>query len=333
MSNRFEAQVAAWYAANSRDLPWRRPDAGAWPIFVSEFMLQQTPVARVLPAYAAWLHRWPTATALAGATPADAVRQWGRLGYPRRALRLHESARIIADRHGGEVPESVPELLELPGVGSYTAAAVASFAFGQRHAVLDTNVRRVLARLVTGQEFPASSASVAERAFAQALLPPAANRRAATWAVGLMELGALVCTAARPSCGECPVAARCAWRTNGSPAGLPPRRAKPYSGSDRECRGRLLAVLRGASWPVPSTDLDAVWPDRDQRDRVLATLTADGLVVRLAGGLVGLPGEHGHRPALAHEHGGLPGEHGGAARVPGAPGTLAATAGANSKPG
>src|SRR5215468_9574264 len=157
MANRFEAPLAAWYAANSRDLPWRRPGVGAWPILVSEFMLQQTQVARVLPAYEAWLARWPTARDLAASTPADAVRQWGRLGYPGRALRLHASSQAIASRHGGEVPTSLAELRALPGVGAYTAAAVATFAYGQRHAVLDTNVRRVLSRLVGGHDFTARS--------------------------------------------------------------------------------------------------------------------------------------------------------------------------------
>ena len=155
MSSRFEAKLADWYAASARDLPWRRPGTEAWPVMVSEFMLQQTPVARVLPAYHEWLSRWPVPAALAAATPADAVRQWGRLGYPRRAIRLHEAAQVIVRQHGGEVPDSLADLLALPGIGSYTAAAVASFAFGQRHPVLDTNVRRVLARLVGGHEQPA----------------------------------------------------------------------------------------------------------------------------------------------------------------------------------
>src|ERR1700745_905720 len=148
-------------ASHASDLPWRRPDASAWAVLVSEIMLQQTPVSRVLPAYEAWLARWPTPSALAAASPADAVRQWGRLGYPRRAIRLHAAARVITEQHGGVVPDSVDALLALPGVGSYTAAAVASFAFGQRHAVLDTNVRRVLARLVRGQPGPAAAVSAA----------------------------------------------------------------------------------------------------------------------------------------------------------------------------
>ncbi len=288
----FEAPLTAWYAANARDLPWRRPGVGAWPILVSEFMLQQTPVSRVLPAYGAWLARWPTAAALAAATKADAVRQWDRLGYPRRALRLHACAQDITTTHGGQVPASIGELRALPGVGSYTAAAVASFAYGQRHAVLDTNVRRVLARLVTGRELtPRSSASVAETKLAESLLPPADDNRAAIWSVAVMELGALVCTAARPACERCPLAPHCAWRRNGSPAARVRRPAQRYEGTDRQCRGAVLAVLRNAPGPVPVTTLDACWPDAGQFSRVLATLLRDGLASEHPGGLIGLPGD------------------------------------------
>jgi len=292
MTTRFEAPLVAWYRARARDLPWRRPGVGAWPVLVSEFMLQQTQVSRVLPAYEAWLARWPTAPDLADATPADAVRQWGRLGYPGRALRLHASAQAITSRHGGEVPASLSDLRDLPGVGAYTAAAVATFAFGQRHAVLDTNVRRVLARLVGGRDPAArSSASVAETAMAESLLPPAEGRRAATWSVALMELGALVCVARGPACERCPLAADCAWRLAGNPASSGPRRGQRYEGTDRQCRGAVLAVLRNAPGPVPAEALDACWPDSGQRERVLAGLTADGLTAAYGGGLIGLPGD------------------------------------------
>jgi len=155
------APVLDWYSANARDLPWRAPTATPWSVLVSEVMLQQTPVSRVLPAHRAWLARWPSPAALAADPPAAAVRQWGRLGYPRRALRLHEAARIVTRQHDGQVPTSRDELLKLPGIGAYTAAAVAVFAFGRRHAVLDTNVRRVLARLASGQEFPGPQPSAA----------------------------------------------------------------------------------------------------------------------------------------------------------------------------
>jgi A/G-specific adenine glycosylase len=293
MTTRFEAPIVGWYQASARDLPWRAPGASAWSVLVSEFMLQQTQVARVLPAYEAWLARWPAAADLASATPADAVRQWGRLGYPRRALRLHACAQAITSLHGGEVPSSLGELRALPGVGGYTAAAVASFAFGQRHPVLDTNVRRVLGRLVDGSE-PAgrSAASVAETALAESLLPPADGGRAATWSVAVMELGALVCTARNPACEICPVAANCAWRLRGSPAAEARRPAQRFEGSDRQCRGALLAVLRNAAGPVPVTALECCWPDPSQRDRVLDALLADGLAEVAGAGLIGLPGDN-----------------------------------------
>jgi A/G-specific adenine glycosylase len=274
--------VLSWYADHARDLPWRRPDASAWSVLVSELMLQQTPVARVLPVHTAWLVRWPTPADLAAEATGEAVRAWGRLGYPRRALRLHAAATAIVDRYDGEVPASYDELLTLPGVGDYTAAAVASFAFGRRHVVLDTNVRRVLARALRGVELPDASVTRSERDLATSVLPEEAET-AATWAVAAMELGALVCTAARPRCPTCPIAAECAWVAAGSPAyDGPPRRGQPWAGTDRQCRGRLMAVLRESSGPVHRSRLEAVWPDGRQRDRCLQTLIDDGLVAQAA---------------------------------------------------
>jgi A/G-specific adenine glycosylase len=285
------AAILHWYASHARDLPWRQPHAGPWAVLVSEIMLQQTPVARVLPAYAAWLERWPTPAALAAAAPADAVRQWGRLGYPRRALRLHASARAITERHGGEVPGSLEALRALPGVGSYTAAAVASFAFGQRHAVLDTNVRRVLARLVRGDLRPPPSPTAMEVRLAESLLP-AEPGLAPRWSVAVMELGALICTADRPRCPDCPVVSECAWHRAGRPGDDPHRarrRSQGYAGTDRQCRGQLLALLRESDRPVPAARLDAAWADASQRARSLASLVADGLAERLPGGSYVLP--------------------------------------------
>jgi A/G-specific adenine glycosylase len=256
---------------------------------VSEFMLQQTPVARVLPVHAAWLERWPTPGSLAAESTGEAVRMWGRLGYPRRALRLHAAAEAIVDRHGGEVPTTYDELIALPGVGDYTAAAIATFAYGRRHIVLDTNVRRVLARTVSGVEFPARSVTAAERALAAELLPDD-EATAATWAVAVMELGALVCTAARPQCARCPVAERCAWRLAGQPAyDGPPRVAQTWAGTDRQCRGRLLGVLRDSDEPVHRSRLDAVWSDEVQRERCLAGLVDDRLVAQVAPETYALP--------------------------------------------
>jgi len=272
--------ILDWYAAHARELPWREPSASAWSVLVSELMLQQTPVARVLPVHAQWLERWPTPADLAAEPSGEAVRAWGRLGYPRRALRLHAAATAIVERYGGEVPDSYDELLTLPGVGDYTAAAVASFAFGRRHVVLDTNVRRVLGRVLTGREFPPTSVNRAERDAATEVLPDD-EATAATWAVAVMELGALVCTAASPRCDECPVREQCAWRAAGYPAyDGPPRRGQAWQGTDRQCRGRLMAVLRDSDGPVHRSSLDAAWPDAEQRERCLASLSQDALITR-----------------------------------------------------
>jgi A/G-specific adenine glycosylase len=289
MSTPYAEPVLGWYARHARDLPWRAPGSTPWSVLVSEIMLQQTPVARVIPAHAQWLARWPTPAALAAEPAGEAIRQWGRLGYPRRALRLHQTATIVTERHGGIVPADVGALLALPGIGSYTAAAVASFAYGQRHAVLDTNVRRVLARLVAGQPGPAPAVAVAETRLAESLLPdePAV---AARWSVAVMELGALVCTAASPQCGRCPVAGDCAWLAAGQPPAAVRRRSQRYDGTDRQCRGRLLAVLRECGTPVGRADFDAVWPGAGQLARALDGLVADGLVDPLPGGRYALPG-------------------------------------------
>jgi A/G-specific adenine glycosylase len=279
-----------WYDEFARDLPWRSATATPWSVLVSEFMLQQTPVSRVLPVHEAWLRRWPSPAALAAEPAGEAVRAWGRLGYPRRALRLHAAATAIVDRHGGEVPAAHADLLALPGVGDYTAAAVAAFAFGQRQVVLDTNVRRVFARAVTGVEFPGASPTRAERDLGAALLPDDEST-AATWSVAVMELGALVCTAATPACERCPILAACAWSAAGRPAYAgPPRKGQTWAGTDRQCRGRLLAVLREAEGPVHRTALETVWSDVAQRERSLAGLLADGLAVQVGPDMFALPG-------------------------------------------
>ncbi|MGQ0465160.1 MAG: A/G-specific adenine glycosylase [Sporichthyaceae bacterium] len=281
--------VLGWYDGHARDLPWRAPGVGAWPVLVSEFMLQQTQVARVLPVWEAWLARWPVPAALAVATPGDAVLAWGRLGYPRRALRLHAAATAIVERHGGEVPDDHAALLDLPGVGEYTAAAVAAFAFGRRHVVLDTNVRRVLTRILTGQGAVPAATTAAERRLAAEVLPAEAAV-SARWNVAAMELGALVCTAARPGCERCPVAHRCAWLAAGRPESSRPPRTQAWAGTDRQVRGRLMAAVRDAAPdPVPSAVLDACWDEPIQRARALAGLLADGLLEPMSGGHYALP--------------------------------------------
>lgn len=285
--------VLAWYRTHARVLPWREQSAGAWAVLVSEVMLQQTPVSRVLPVYQEWLHRWPTPAALAADSAGQAVRLWGRLGYPRRALRLHAAAVACVEHFAGTVPSALEDLRSLPGVGDYTAAAVASFAYGQRHPVLDTNVRRVLARLLDGAQFAAAgSPASAERARASALLPDA-PARAARWGVAVMELGALVCTSRAPHCDACPVADQCSWRAAGYPAwDGAPRRAQTYAGTDRAVRGALLAVLRAAPGPVGRPALEAAvasLADPVQRERCLDALVADALLEQLDDATFSLP--------------------------------------------
>ena len=272
-------RVVDWFDVHRRTLPWRS-DPAPWRVMVSELMLQQTPVVRVLPVFEGWLERWPTPADLAAEPVGEAVRAWGRLGYPRRAQRLHAAATVIVDQHGGEVPGTYDEVIALPGIGDYTAAAIASFAFGRRHAVLDTNVRRVLARVMEGRQYPHPSVTAAERRLAVALLPaPDVDPPAHRWAAATMELGALVCTARSPRCGVCPVRDRCAWRAAGYPehAG-PARRGQAWAGTDRQCRGRLMAVLRDHDGPVEMAELDATWDDAAQRERCLDSLLDDGLV-------------------------------------------------------
>jgi A/G-specific adenine glycosylase len=281
--------VLRWYHEHARELPWRGAGASAWSVMVSEFMLQQTPVSRVLPVHEEWLARWPTPADLAAEPAGEAVRAWGRLGYPRRALRLHAAATAIVERHGGEVPASYDDLRALPGIGDYTAAAIATFAHGRRHVVLDTNVRRVLARTLQGVELPGPSVTRAEREVALEVLPED-DATAATWSVAVMELGALVCTAAAPRCRDCPVQDLCVWRAAGHPAyDGPPRKVQTWAGTDRQCRGRLLAVLRDTDGPVHRSALDAAWSEEAQRVRCLASLVEDGLVAHAGPDTYALP--------------------------------------------
>jgi A/G-specific adenine glycosylase len=219
-------RLLTFFHDHGRDLPWRRPDAGPWAVLVSEFMLQQTPVVRVLPVFEVWMRRWPHPADLAADSPGDALREWGRLGYPRRALRLHAAATVVTNEHGGHIPSTVEELLLLPGVGEYTARAIAAFAFGARTPVVDTNVRRVLARAVRGVDSIREPATPADRRELDALLPqdPAT---AAKFSAAVMELGALICTAANPRCPDCPLGDLCRWRAEGRPAVIARRGAEP----------------------------------------------------------------------------------------------------------
>lgn len=271
--------VVAWFDDAARDLPWRAADRTPWGVLVSEVMLQQTPVVRVEPVWREWTARWPEPADLAAAPTADVLRAWGRLGYPRRALRLQECARALVERHGGTVPDDEAALRALPGIGEYTAAAVRAFAFGRRSVVVDTNVRRLLARTLTGVALPDPAYSAAERALATRVAP-ADDASATRWAAASMELGALVCTARAPGCGRCPVAGTCAWRAAGHPpdAHAHRRRTQAWHGTDRQVRGRIMAALRAADEPVARERLLRVTDDAPQADRCLASLVEDGLV-------------------------------------------------------
>lgn len=284
--------LIAWYDANARDLPWRRPGTTAWGVLVSEIMLQQTPVARVAPVWLAWLDRWPRPSALAAEPAGEAVRAWGKLGYPRRALRLHDCAGVLARSHGDTVPAAVDTLLALPGIGAYTARAVAAFAHGARCAVVDTNVRRVVARAVHGAADAGPPSIARDLSDVDGLLPrsPAV---AARLSAALMELGALLCTVRAPRCADCPALARCTWVRAGRPAyDGDPKPVQRFAGTDRQVRGLLMDVLRDTDGPVRRSQLDVVWSNTAQRDRCLDSLLVDGLMEQTADGLFALPGEH-----------------------------------------
>lgn len=271
--------ICAWFDANGRDLPWRRPGTSAWGVLVSEVMSQQTPMSRVIGPWHEWMNRWPTPDDLAEEDSGEAVAAWGRLGYPRRALRLHSCAVTIATEHDGVVPNSYDELVALPGIGDYTASAVVSFAFGGRATVLDTNVRRLIARAESGIANCPTSVTRAERIVADALVPDE-DARAAKWAVASMELGALVCTARSPQCEVCPIRDGCRWVIDGRPDNAPARRGQPWKGTDRQCRGVIMDVVRNSPHGVKVQMALSAWPEPDQASRCLESLLDDGLVHR-----------------------------------------------------
>ena len=278
--------ICAWFDANGRDLPWRRPGTSAWGVLVSEVMSQQTPMSRVIGPWHEWMNRWPTPDDLAEEDSGEAVAAWGRLGYPRRALRLHSCAVAIATEHDGVVPNSYDELVALPGIGDYTASAVVSFAFGGRATVLDTNVRRLIARAESGIANCPTSVTRAERIVADALVPDE-DVRAAKWAVASMELGALVCTARSPQCEVCPIRDGCRWVIDGRPDNAPARRGQPWKGTDRQCRGVIMDVVRNSPHGVKVQMALSAWPQPDQASRCLESLLDDGLVHR-RGNLISL---------------------------------------------
>ena len=300
--------IIEWFAAHARRLPWREPECTPWGVLVSEIMLQQTPVVRVLPVWEEWMQRWPTPAALSAEPSGEAVRAWGRLGYPRRALRLHAAATAITADFGGDVPSTHAELLTLPGVGGYTAAAVAAFAFGRRESVVDTNIRRVHARAVTGHALPSQALTAAESRLAVSLLPDD-DAESVAWNAAVMELGALVCTARSPKCDQCPVLEQCAWVAAGRPEPHYVPKGQSWAGTDRQVRGAIMAVLRQADRPVrrdlllhppvelepvsgstpghagPLAALHGLAAPAEQLERALASLLTDRLAAEEAGGI------------------------------------------------
>jgi len=275
--------VLAWYKKNKRDLPWRNRDA--WGVLVSEIMLQQTPVARVLPIYIEWMKRWPTPAALAAATPAQVITAWGRLGYPRRALRLHECAKVISTQYKGRIPETQSELRELPGIGDYTSAAIIAFAFEGRSLVLDINIRRVFARVIDGVEVPTAAPTKSERLEREKLIP---SKNPHVWAAATMELGALICTAKNPKCGQCPLADQCIWRSLDYPLSDQPKRTQSWHGTDRQCRGVIVQALR-ENPALSKKEIMQLWDVPSQVEKALLTLLEDGLVVAQKGQRFSLP--------------------------------------------
>jgi A/G-specific adenine glycosylase len=281
--------IIDWFNAEGRDLPWRQPGFTPWGTLVSEFMLQQTPVARVIPKLQEFLERWPTPAALAASPSGDAVRAWANLGYPRRALWLHACAVTIVQKFHGHVPSKVEDLLTLPGVGPYTARAIAVFAFGAHEPVVDTNIRRVIARHEQGNADQGPPSTTRDCEAMQALLPD--PRYSPAFNAGMMELGAVICTARKPRCEICPIAQSCAWKSQGYPEHSGPKKTvqKKYEGSDRQARGAVMKALRAAHSPVPATQLVTLWADQAQLGRAITGLLTDGLIELIADDSYQLP--------------------------------------------
>ena len=273
--NPLEKPIVTWFKKNKRDLPWRTTTP--WGVMVSEYMLQQTPVNRVLPKWIEWMERWPTPADLAQSTPAEVITAWGRLGYPRRALRLHAAAQIIRDDFNNEVPEDEMTLQMLPGIGQYTAAAIAAFAFEQRTLVMDVNIRRLLTRLIDGNEHPRPAPTTRERAARLTLMP---QKNAHVWAAATMELGAIVCTSSNPKCELCPVISQCNWRKNGYPKTDLIRKSQDWHGTDRKCRGTIVQALRENA-SLTENAIKKLWPDESQVEKALVTLLEDQLIQSL----------------------------------------------------
>jgi A/G-specific adenine glycosylase len=273
--NQLEKPIVSWFKKNKRDLPWR--NTTPWGVMVSEYMLQQTPVNRVLPKWDEWMKRWPTPKDLAKATPAEVITAWGRLGYPRRALRLHAAAQIIAEDFNNQVPEDPATLQTLPGIGEYTAAAIGAFAFEKQTLVMDVNIRRLLTRIIDGNEHPKPAPTTREKASRLALQP---SKNAHIWSAATMELGALVCTSKNPICEKCPVIGQCNWRKNGYPKTDLIRKSQDWHGTDRKCRGTIVQALR-ENESLTENAIKKLWPDESQVEKALKTLIEDQLIQAL----------------------------------------------------
>jgi len=284
-----QQEIIDWFEAEGRDLPWRQPDFTPWGSLVCEFMLQQTPVARVIPKLEEFLTRWPTPAALVASPSGDAVRAWANLGYPRRALWLHACAVTIVEKFNGEVPSNVEDLLALPGVGPYTARAIAVFAFGAHEPVVDTNIRRVIARHNQGNADQGPPSTKRDLEAMEALLPEPSL--SPDFNAGIMELGALVCTARNPRCEACPIARTCAWKNAGYPEHVGPKKTvqKKYEGSDRQARGTVMKLLRESHRVVTTEELGSVWADKAQLGRAISGLLKDGLIELVADDSYQLP--------------------------------------------
>ena len=309
-----------WWSRYARDLPWRFGRTTPWGVLVSEVMSQQTQMSRVVPYWTAWMRVWPDAASLAAAPKAEVITAWGRLGYPRRALRLQECARQVAGQYADRLPRDYDQLVALPGIGDYTASAVMSFAYGERIAVIDTNIRRVLSRVFLGRESTGGAANREERQLAWQVLPEdedpeASDHRvngddrletadpqirsaawreppSARWNQAVMELGATVCVARKPACDICPLAGHCRFLKAGLP-GLGSGRTRPrqrFAGTDRQIRGSILQALRQASGaPVFRKDLKPLCDDEIRLDRCIASLDEDGLLEIGRDGRLSLP--------------------------------------------
>lgn len=279
--------LTSWFDTHSRDLPWRHT-RDPWAILLCEVMSQQTPVARVEPTWHAWLDRWPTPVDLAAASPSEVLLAWNKMGYPRRALRLRECAIAITERFDGQLPNSREELLSLPGVGPYTADAVLAFAFKERSVVLDTNIRRVLARW-HGDALPRPTQTRGEEQRANRFVPDDPEQ-AWRWNAAIMEFGALVCTARNPKCDQCPFTEMCEWFQTGKPedAHAAKRVTQKWHGTNRQARGAILDVFRAE--PTRESFIEADLRDRvaieeSRFERALLSLLEDGLIEDTDGAL------------------------------------------------